>query len=326
MPQPQPTAEPATGTEAHKAPLSASNGHAANGSPTPANAAQTPATAPQSPEFPVESFREAARHLRRPFTPAAVKFKVQATWPKDNPTGGLIVAYIDARLAIERLNLVVPHLWHDEYRPVTPDLMWCDLTVDGITRRDVGEGKGKGLVSDALKRAAVHFGIGVSLYAIPKMILKVDSGAVKAKQIAGKRTLEITPKGEQMLRDMYAHWLDAHGRTSFGEPLDHGDVEGAQGDTETETEPVVPAGVDPATGEVTGPTPEATERLLSVIRQVIDAGALTAAQIKTHLVAAGATDTSSVGAAISTLTAESAAELEVAMTSVRNVYLGENPA
>jgi hypothetical protein len=49
-------------------------------------------------EFPVETYKEAARHLRRPFTQAAVKFKVQATWPKDNPTGGLIVAYIDARL------------------------------------------------------------------------------------------------------------------------------------------------------------------------------------------------------------------------------------
>jgi hypothetical protein len=71
-----------------------------------------------SDEFPCDSFKAAARHLRRPFTPAAVRFKVQATWPKDKPTGGLIVAYIDARLVTERLNLVVPHLWADAYRPV----------------------------------------------------------------------------------------------------------------------------------------------------------------------------------------------------------------
>jgi hypothetical protein len=53
--------------------------------------------------------------------------------------------------------------------------MWCDLTIDGITRSDVGEGVGKALVSDSFKRAGVRFGIGVSLYAIPKMMLDVQS-------------------------------------------------------------------------------------------------------------------------------------------------------
>lgn len=181
-----------------------------------------------SDEFPLSSYREAAKHFRRPFTPAAVKFKVQATWPKENPTAGLIVAYIDARLAVERLNLLVPHLWMDAYRPVGQGQMWCDLTVDGITRSDVGEGTGKGLVSDALKRAAVRFGIGVSLYAIPKMTLNSASSALKLRQ--GKLTLE--PKGELLLRDTYSHWLAAHGTQAFGEPLDHGDVPDNQGDPE----------------------------------------------------------------------------------------------
>jgi hypothetical protein len=199
-----------------------------------------------TPDFPVDSFLLGARHLRRPFTAAAVKFKVQAVWPKDDPTGGLIVAYIDARLAVERLNLVMPHLWHDAYRPVGSGQMWCDLTVDGITRSDVGEGVSKGLVSDALKRAAVKFGIGVSLYAIPKMILNASDGTLKQKQTRDGKTLELTPKGEALLRTMYTAWLDQHGRQAFGEPLDHGDVEDAQGD------PVeVPPGVDAQTGEVT---------------------------------------------------------------------------
>lgn len=182
-----------------------------------------------SDEFPCATYKDAAKHMRRPFTAAAVKFKVQATWPKDNPTAGLIVAYIDARLAVERLNLLVPNLWADAYRPVGGQQMWCDLTVDGITRSDVGEGAGKGLVSDALKRAAVKFGIGVSLYAIPKMVLKTQDDTVKAKH-GGK--LELTPKGEQVLRGMYAHWLEQHGTRAFGEPLDHGDIEDSQGDAE----------------------------------------------------------------------------------------------
>jgi hypothetical protein len=200
-------------------------------------------------EFPCDSYRDAARHLRRPFTPAAVKFKVQATWPKNDPTGGLIVAYIDARLTAERLNLVVPHLWRDDYQPVGNQQMWCFLTVDDITRKDVGEGTGKALVSDAFKRAGVKFGVGVSLYAMPKMMLDTKSGALKQKKTKDGLTLELTSRGETILRDSYAAWLDAHGRQAFGEPLDHGDTLDAQGDHEADS-PVVPEGVDAETGEV----------------------------------------------------------------------------
>jgi len=183
---------------------------------------------PVAPPLPVDSYKEAAPLLRRPFTAPAVKFKVQATWPKEKPEAALIVAYIDARLAIERMNLVCPHLWHDEYEAVGNGLMWCRLTIDGLTRRDVGEGKGKGLVSDALKRAAVHFGVGVSLYAIPKLVLKSADGHVALKQ--GKLTL--TPAGEERCRTIYEMWLDTHGRRAFGDPLDHGDVDDAAGDPE----------------------------------------------------------------------------------------------
>jgi hypothetical protein len=182
--------------------------------------------------FPVDSFRDAAKHLRRPFTRAAVKFKVQATFPKANPTRGLIVAYIDARLAVERLNLVVPHLWFDEYQSVGNMLM-CRLTVDGITRHDIGEGyQGKGLYSDALKRAAVKFGVGVSLYAIPQTFLNVSDGHLKEVGQGDRRSLVLTPNGESRCRDIYGLWLDSIGTQAFGEPLDHGDVEGSQGDAE----------------------------------------------------------------------------------------------
>lgn len=194
-------------------------------------------------EFPVESFREAAPHLRRPFTSAAVKFKVQATWPG----GALIVSYIDARLVIERLNLIVPHLWSDTYTAVGGKQMWCHLTVDGITRHDVGEGEGKGLVSDALKRAGVKFGIGVSLYAVPSMMLNDDMLKRKTKkQRDGKDKEEVTltDRGEKHVRGLYEAWLKDHGREAFGEPLSHGDVEGAQGDHEAESP--VPA-EEPAT-------------------------------------------------------------------------------
>jgi hypothetical protein len=170
-------------------------------------------------ECPVDNFRDAYPLLRRPFTPAAVKFKVQATWD----SSALIVAYIDARLAAGRLNHVIPHKWSSTFEPVGKALL-CRLTVDGITREDIGDDyQGKGLYSDALKRAAVHFGVGESLYVLPKMTLN-EGNLLRKKKVKGKDTMILTPAGESHLRGVYSHWLEAIGRQAFGEPLDHGDV------------------------------------------------------------------------------------------------------
>lgn len=184
---------------------------------------------------PVDDLRAAAPELRRPFTASAVRWKVQATWPKADPAKALIVGYIDARLAIERLNLVIPHLWADSYDLIGGKLMWCHLTVGDVTRSDVGEGVGKGLVSDALKRAAVHFGVGVSLYALPKIVLSKANGHLSSDTTSrGEKALKLTDKGEEYCRRLYQDWLEQTGRQAFGEPLDHGDVEDAIGDHDAE--------------------------------------------------------------------------------------------
>lgn len=200
------------------------------------------------PTFPVESFREAAAHLRRPFTPRAVKFKVQATWPKADPKTALIVSYIDARLVVERLNLVCPHLWHDTYESVAgSSRLLCRLTVDGITRPDVGDGyQGKGLYSDALKRAAVKFGVGVSLYAVPKIQLTVGDKHVEQRKAKDGKTLVLSTAGEQRCRDIYEAWLESAGTGAFGETLDHGDAEGAVGDPEEVADAAEPDEADAA--------------------------------------------------------------------------------
>lgn len=178
--------------------------------------------------------------LRRPFTASALKWKVQA-----NLSGGrgLLVAYIDARLVSERLNHVVGTRWHDSYRfygdRIDSGLLWCDLTIGEVTRSDVGEGKGKAGVSDAFKRAAVRFGVGVPNYAVPQQILPSDAngnaknGKPSLKPIKGKNgktTLYITDACEAWLADAYEDWLNSHGKQAFGEPLDHGDVTGSVGD------------------------------------------------------------------------------------------------
>jgi len=181
--------------------------------------------------LPVQSFREAAPYLRRPFTPEAIKFKVQAVF--SGASGCLVVAYIDARLVVERLNRVIPDGWTADYEMIDgTKLMWCHLYVGGLKRSDVGEtpkGLSKDLVSDSFKRAAVHFGVGVSVYALPQIALFLNDakGRIEKKKPGGKETVALTEHGHVKLREGYAAWLDRYGRARFGEPLDHGDVEGS---------------------------------------------------------------------------------------------------
>lgn len=205
--------------------------------------------------LPVETFKDAAPLLRRPFTSEAVKFKVQAQIPKDNPRSGLIVCYIDARLVTDRLNTVCPQLWTDRYEPVPgSNALACFLTVDGIPRTDVGTGGDpKSLQSDAFKRAAVKFGIGVSLYAVPQIFLNASergeqdsSGAptLLVKTRGNKKVLTITDACDHFIRQQYAEWLKDVGIKAFGQPLDHGDVAGSAGDlldVDQDAEPVEPA-------------------------------------------------------------------------------------
>jgi hypothetical protein len=196
--------------------------------------------------LPTENLRVALVELRRPFTPAAIKFKVQSAQRTTPATAtndyAMVVAYVDARLVIERLNAVVGENWSDE---MTCDQIplagaaTCALTVLGVTRSDVGEATGlaqaKALRSDALKRAAVKFGVGVSVYASPRIVLKPGDGLRPTTVGREKKpSWALTQKAEGRCRKRYAEWLKKFGAKAFGEPLDHGDVEASQGDWEIE--------------------------------------------------------------------------------------------
>jgi hypothetical protein len=161
-------------------------------------------------DFPFARLRDALPHLRRPFAPSAVGFKPQ----QKNQRSTLCVGYIDARVVTERLNTVVGGEWQASFEKADDlgaGLMWCHLRVCDVTRSDVGEGKGKGLVSDSLKRAAVHFGVGRSLYALPPMFL---DGSVD----------RLTNNHRAELRSRYERWLEQEGIEAFGQVLDHGDA------------------------------------------------------------------------------------------------------
>lgn len=187
-------------------------------------------------DFPVTTFAEAAPLLRRPFAPEAIKFRLAGS--------GLILAYIDARVVIERLNAVIPN-WSTTFEPYPGGKqIICHLTIDGLTRSDVGtQSSGpnvdpvKGGYSDALKRAAVHFGVGVSVYAIKQIhVSDLPAGSI-TKNAKGKD--EISPKGHEALRKGYRKWTERESTIrDFGEVLSHGDEEGASGDPEAAPEGV----------------------------------------------------------------------------------------
>jgi hypothetical protein len=188
------------------------------------------------------------RELRRPFMPEAVRFKLQ-TGPREKTGGGftmgMAVAYIDARTAAERLNHVVGFGWSDHYGPAPVGRgLLCSIKIGDTQREDVGHADDtdsdmgvKGLYSDAFKRCAVKFGVGVSLYALPRAY-------VNAKQLTQRGPRWFMPdRTIEELRVKYAMWLTAEGEALFGEPLGHGDHAEAQGDVEadeTAAQAVVP--------------------------------------------------------------------------------------
>ena len=116
------------------------------------------------------------RALAAPFGVGEVKFKPQSV--KGNRA--LALAYIDARVIEDRLDDILGvDGWQDEYETLPDGSVVCRLRLkigeQWITKMDVGSpseqpdggDRLKAAFSDALKRAAVKFGIGRYLYRLP---------------------------------------------------------------------------------------------------------------------------------------------------------------
>lgn len=117
--------------------------------------------------------------LSAPFSDADVKAKVQT---KPNAKGNsLVVVYVDARVVVARLNEVFGLRWSVEHRHAAMgNGVEAQITVGDITRSDVGTvGDGdlnpeKSAYSDAVKRAAVGFGVGAYLYRFPTIFAPAE--------------------------------------------------------------------------------------------------------------------------------------------------------
>ena len=111
--------------------------------------------------------------LKKPFPEPQIHWRIGAR--NKDKTSGLPLAYIDARDVMDRLDFVLGFDgWEDSYIETTKGRIICTLACmigDKLVIRSDGAGDTgtegeKGAISDALKRAAVKFGIGRYLYGL----------------------------------------------------------------------------------------------------------------------------------------------------------------
>lgn len=149
------------------------------------------------------------RALGAYFAPDEIRFL-----PRNVRDGrALALAYLTARAVMDRLDTVLGiDCWRDEYTHLPNGSVMCALSVrfdpegDWITKSDVGgeseqpdeSDRQKAAISDALKRAAVKFGVGRYLYQLPRTWCNYDT---KAKEFTSVPTIPA-----EMLPTAYRPW------------------------------------------------------------------------------------------------------------------------
>jgi hypothetical protein len=179
--------------------------------------------------------------LSAPFPVDAIHWRAQTL--NREGTSALALAYIDARDVMDRLDAVAgPADWATTYEETPKGRVFCRLSLridgewvmktDGAGATDV-EGE-KGAISDALKRAAVSWGIGRYLYDIGNVWAPCESYDASGK----KRWSKWQPQADKVfatalakvgkptgpISDTTRDWLTAQLQSAHmppGELLDH---------------------------------------------------------------------------------------------------------
>lgn len=121
-------------------------------------------------------------NLREPFPPEDIDWRPGST--NREKTRAMALAYLNARAVMDRLDEVCgPGNWRDEYVAGPQGGVICRLSirVDGewVAKEDGAENTDveavKGGISDALKRAAVKWGVGRYLYNLPSQWVECEA-------------------------------------------------------------------------------------------------------------------------------------------------------
>ena len=134
--------------------------------------------------------------LRDPFAPQDIEWRVQTAGEKNGKPWARVLAYVTNRAIMERFDDVVgPENWQNVYKEGPAGGVICGLSVrvtrpdgtsDWVTKWDGAENSDvepvKGGLSNAMKRAAVQWGIGRYLYDLEEGWARVhDGGKFSAK-------------------------------------------------------------------------------------------------------------------------------------------------
>jgi hypothetical protein len=175
-----------------------------------------------------------AHAFAAPFAEGEVKFKPQAV----RGNRALALAYVDVRAIMDRLDAVVGvENWQDHYQLLPDNSVMCRLRVRigdrWISKCDVGSpseqpdggDRLKAAFSDALKRAAVKYGIGRYLYRLPQQW--VDYDPVRKQFVSTPKLAAVDhgfpksgPEMHQRLRKADSE-LAAGGKCPMGALLSH---------------------------------------------------------------------------------------------------------
>jgi hypothetical protein len=128
--------------------------------------------------------------------------QLRAPFPKDTvgklPKGGVMLDFVGHAAVTDRL-LTVDPAW--TWEPLAIDErglpaldkegnLWIRLTIDGVTRLGVGDGRtAKERIGDALRNAAMRFGVALSLWTKDEL----ESGVVEHREQA-KPARQTAPK------------------------------------------------------------------------------------------------------------------------------------
>jgi hypothetical protein len=129
------------------------------------------------------------QELAAPFSVSSIEWKPTGKGGANVRTS--LVAFVSARVVAERLDSVLGcGGWGFDYEVLAMDngeIKTCKgvLSIGGISKSDVGSSSNwepsKGAVSDALKRAAVLWGVARYLYTLPSVSVTLD-GAGKVPE------------------------------------------------------------------------------------------------------------------------------------------------
>jgi hypothetical protein len=116
---------------------------------------------------------ELARRFAQPFAANEIEWRVQSSGKTQRGPWVRVLAYVTNRAIMDRLDAVCGIAgWKNEYKPLPDGALTCGLSIrvgeewitkwDGADKTDIESTKGG--LSNAMKRAAVQWGIGRYLY------------------------------------------------------------------------------------------------------------------------------------------------------------------